>query len=622
MKNLLLTTLLFLGFGYAAYAEKITNYKIDVNVEQSGELSIVESIEYDFEAQKKHGMFRDIPFTIKRGSRIIDLGLYDFSVQMDDGMVEWQQSTMNSTNAGEIIRLKIGSASSYVTGKHLYKINYRVKMGVLPAAQNEDDDSVRWNIIGTGWKIPIENVEANFFLPPSLSQLNIALSTFTGKYGSTSSTATSQWVNPQQVEVKVKYLSASMGATVELAYPSGLLDQNGKENIKASLKDSFLANWHWGALVGFLVYFWSMFKRYTGFEDKRSIAVQYGAPKGLSLLQSGLVLDKFADNEDFSAAILELGHLGYLTIKQEDKKSTPILIKTHKKFENLTMDQKYILNNILFKGTNSFVLTSRTASRSEILQNGFEHINKNLYIWSVSDGYMAENPQRVRKSFLWKSLLLLLPVLVLGIYSLFTKYGEEVILLAFPLVFGGVGLSMILGKKQWSAKFSGLVFTVLGIAPVLMMSQKGLNLQEILVGPLGVLILLIVVMYFTYKKMGNTTQKGAYASKHLLGLKEFIKRVKQDEIKRRLEMDPLYLEKMLPYAVLFGETKHWLSFYDLLNVKTPYWYSGNIHNMNNFSSSVDNAATSPNTSSSGGGGFSGGGGSSGGGGGGGGGGSW
>ena len=622
MKSLLLTTLLFLGFGYSAYAEKITNYKIDVRVEQSGELSIVESIEYDFEKQEKHGMFRDIPFTIKRGSRIIDLGLYEFSVQMDDGMVEWQQSTMNSTNAGEIIRLKIGSASSYVTGKHLYRVSYRVKMGVLPAAQNEGNDAIRWNIIGTGWKIPIENVEANFFLPASFSQQNIALSTFTGSYGSTSSSASTQWLNPQQAQVKVVHLDAYKGATVELSYPSGLLEQTGSENVKASLKDSFLSNWHWGALVGFLVYFWSMFKRYTGFEDKRSIAVQYEAPKGLSLLQSGLVLDKFADNEDFSAAILELGYLGYLTIEQKDKKSTPILLKTHKKFENLTMDQKYLLNNILFKGSNSFVLTGRTASKSKILQNGFEHINSNLYKWSVSDGYMAENPQRVRKSFLWKSLLLLLPVLVLAIYTLYTKFGEDVILLAFPLVFGGVGLSILLSKKQWSAKFSGVVFTVAGFAPILMMSQKGLNLQELLAGPLGVLIVLIIVLFITYKKIGNATQKGAYASTQLLGLKEFIKRVKQDEIKRRLEMDPLYLEKILPYAVLFGETKHWLSFYDMLNIDTPYWYHGNIHNMNNFTSSVDNAATSPNTSSSGGGGFSGGGGSSGGGGGGGGGGSW
>ena len=66
MRKLLILTLLFLGLGSFTYAEKITNYKIDVTVEQSGELSIIESIEYDFEKQNKHGMFRDIPYTINR----------------------------------------------------------------------------------------------------------------------------------------------------------------------------------------------------------------------------------------------------------------------------------------------------------------------------------------------------------------------------------------------------------------------------------------------------------------------------------------------------------------------------------------------------------------------------
>ena len=64
-KKLLLSLLLFWGADTTLYAEKISNYTIDITVEQSGELSIVESIEYDFEKKQKHGMFRDIPFTIK-----------------------------------------------------------------------------------------------------------------------------------------------------------------------------------------------------------------------------------------------------------------------------------------------------------------------------------------------------------------------------------------------------------------------------------------------------------------------------------------------------------------------------------------------------------------------------
>ena len=61
-------------------------------------------------------MFRDIPFTIKRDSRIIDLDLYEFSVQIDVGIVEWNKSTMKSGKAGDVISLKISSFHQYACG--------------------------------------------------------------------------------------------------------------------------------------------------------------------------------------------------------------------------------------------------------------------------------------------------------------------------------------------------------------------------------------------------------------------------------------------------------------------------------------------------------------------------
>ncbi|TNF44407.1 MAG: DUF2207 domain-containing protein [Epsilonproteobacteria bacterium] len=622
MRKLLILTLLLLGLGSPAYAEKISSYKIDVTVEQSGELFIVESIAYDFELQNRHGIFRDIPYMIKRNGVKKDLGLYAFSVQLDSGIVEWQESTHSSTQAGDILRLKIGSANTYITGKHLYKISYRVKKGVLPAAQNEENDAIRWNIIGTGWAVPISNIEANFFLPLSLNQHDIALSTYTGVYGSNSSSATTSWINPKQLQVKVSRLNPYEGTTVEMAYPANILDQNGLENVKAGFMDWFLANFHWAALVGFLIYLREMYKKHTGFIDHRSIAVQYEAPKGLSLLQSGLVLDKFTDKEDYAAAVLELAELGHIEIDQKEKKLDPLLKRIETSTKNLTMDQKYLLEQVLFKGKNTFVMAGGSESRATKLQAGFKYINDHLYNWSVADGYMVENPQRVRKAFLLKSLFFLVPVVALVLYSLYLQFGEAVIfLLVFPLIFGAVGLNIMTLKKNWFSKLTGFLFGLVGMIPLVSIQKEGVNLDELIIGPVGVLIILVGALFFTYKKIGRFTQKGAYASKHLLGLKEFISRVKEDEIKRRLEMDPLYLEKMLPYAVLFNETDHWLSFYHILNIEAPHWYHGDIGNMGRFTSSVNSASTSPK-SASGGGGFSGGGSFSGGGGGGGGGGSW
>ncbi|MCF6243761.1 MAG: DUF2207 domain-containing protein [Sulfurovum sp.] len=620
MQKVLLSLFLFCLSTLFIYAEKIASYDINVSVKQSGELFIFETIQYDFEGETKHGIYRDIPFTIKINNRIKDIGLSDFDVKINNRYVPWTKSTMKSAHAGKIVRLKIGDASTYVTGKKIYNITYRVKMGVFPSSNNEKNDAIRWNIIGTGWDVPIENIKANFFLPTTLTQNIVSVSSYTGAYGEKDSTANIKWVNPQHIFATVEQLNPHEGATVELSFPTGILDQSGVENLEPSTMDWFLENWFWGVLAGFLLYFSTMYKRYIGFEDKRSIAVQYEAPKGLSVLQSGLILDKFADNEDFSAAILELGYLGYLTIEQKDKRYNPVLKRTDKNADTLTMDQQYLLDHILFKASSTFIMSEKSEDKAQTLLSGFSYINDNLYDWSVSDGYMTDNPKRIRKNFLWKSILFLSPVFALMIY---TYVGPgELMGLIFSIIFGTIGFRTLMNEKSWISRFVGFIFLNFGLASLYALFDSGIDILSLLLGPLGVFMVLIGLLYFLYKKIGPFTKKGAYTSSHLLGLKTYISRVKEDEIKRRLEEDSLYLEKLLPYAVLFKESKHWLSFYDLLKVETPHWYMGSVHNIESFSSSVDNTATPPSTSASSGGGFSGGGSFSGGGGGGGGGGSW
>ncbi len=213
------------------------------------------------------------------------------------------------------------------------------------------NDAIRWNIIGSGWQVPITNIEANFYLPPSLTQHDIALSTYTGRYGAVKVLLQRIiWLISRQLQVKVARLNPYESATVELAYPADILDQNGLENVKATFIEWFLAHFHWAALVGFLLYFHEVYNKNTGFIDKRSIAVQYQPPKGLSVLESGLILDKFTDNEDFAAAVLELAHLGHLEIDHKEKKLDPIFIRKDSNTANLTMDQKYLLEQVLFKG--------------------------------------------------------------------------------------------------------------------------------------------------------------------------------------------------------------------------------------------------------------------------------
>jgi len=234
MKKILLAALLLLGCATTSFAERISTLHVDTVIEQSGELLITETIAYDFETATKHGIFRDIPFMVKNNGVKRDIGLYDFSVLFDGTPAEWSQSKQNSSHAGKIIRLKIGDAQKYITGKHTYTISYHVKLGVLPASDNRSRDAVRWNVVGTGWQVPVDHAQADFLLPPSLSQEQLRLSTYAGKYASTGSTASSQWIDPRHLQVHTKNLQPHEGLTVELAFASGTLDQSGRENTKVT----------------------------------------------------------------------------------------------------------------------------------------------------------------------------------------------------------------------------------------------------------------------------------------------------------------------------------------------------------------------------------------------------
>ena len=169
------------------------------------------------------------------------------------------------------------------------------------------------------------------------------------------------------------------------------------------------------------------------------------------------------------------------------------------------MDQKYLLEHVLFKGKNSFLFSSGSKTKASALLEGFKYINDHLYNWSVADGYMVENPQRVRKNFLLKSILLLLPVAALVLYSLYLKIGEEAIfLLIFPLIFGAVGLNIMTQNRRLFTKITGFLFGFVGMVPLFQI-QKSIDLEALLVGPVGVLIVLVGALIFTYRKIGRFT---------------------------------------------------------------------------------------------------------------------
>jgi uncharacterized membrane protein len=93
---------------------------------------------------------------------------------------------------------------------------------------------------------------------------------------------------------------------------------------------------------------------------------------------------------------------------------------------------------------------------------------------------------------------------------------------------------------------------------------------------LGMGLVLIVLIDRSVERLGHLTRQGVEAQRHLLGLREFVKRADKDRIRRLLAEDPQYLERMLPYAMVFGLSEHWLEQFSLYDVAPPTWQKSSL----------------------------------------------
>lgn len=595
-------TIIYLLVFNTLYAEKIVNLEVNVTMEESGEFVVNESIVYDFEMNKKHGIFREIPKTVyvmgKYKSRYwganFDIGLDDFSVTLDGTRVDWKLQHIDKSKKPFIL-ISIGSKQQTLSGKHHYVIRYHCRNGILPSSFHQNKDFLHWNAVGDGWHVPILQTVVNLFLPPKLSSSNIEV--LLPKEDNI-------WISKHHLQ----YIGRTERTTIKVRFPRKLLHQNGADKIEEGIKqydlykekkrevktfqikrkdDTFQKNlekykWvFWVVFVVLLLWVWLKREQWGIVHSRRSLVVRYSAPKGLSLLQSGLILDNFSDSDDMSAAIVELASLGYLHILSRD---TVVLERVERDLKGLSMDQKALLE-ALFGTNETLKIDTSQRKHAKRLNTQMQKINHLLYNWAEDAGYSMRNFEMIHKKTLNIIVGLTLfmfassvtwSVLVFDndrklsylIMCLSVAFLPGVLTIFMRLSFWRTVLFTAFGIGVWGTLFSYKLF------------PKGeLTMVEILTNPVSMAFLVFIFSFFVYTHIGRLTPKGKDIRHHLEGLKVYIKSVKEDEIQRRLTIEPLYMEKLLPYAILFGEVAHWLEMYDVLKLPPPKWNSGKLKNL-------------------------------------------
>jgi hypothetical protein len=130
-------------------AERIGAYWTSAELDAGGRAEIVEVIDYDFGSwpRQRHGILRDIPGVDRDAGFVVSSPTAPDRVRITSGFGE--------------VNLRIGDPSVTINNRHRYRIEY-------PLGTLVQGDIVSWNGVGTGWVVPIDEVEIHLVAPYEL----------------------------------------------------------------------------------------------------------------------------------------------------------------------------------------------------------------------------------------------------------------------------------------------------------------------------------------------------------------------------------------------------------------------------------------------------------------------
>jgi uncharacterized membrane protein len=313
-------------------------------------------------------------------------------------------------------------------------------------------------------------------------------------------------------------------------------------------------------------------------KGRSTIIAEFDAPKGMTPIEVGGLIDEKVEPKDITAEIVHLAVTGFLKIHQVERKKLLVFSGTDYVLEKLKdaatltnaydrtlMDALFAAEHLGEHETSGGVV--RGAALWELknkLQSSMQVVKKETYETLVAKRYFPKNPQRVRITYVIAGVM----VAVIGV-AISTTIG----LFVTPLAIGG-----------WIAS--------------------------------GVIILIFAAF------MPKKTTEGVAAREHALGLKRYLSVAEKDRLAfhNAPERTPERFDALLPYAMVFGVEKAWAKqFEDIYKDRgAPGWYAGPPGHIfmpvafasdlsDNFASAVSAASAPQGGSGSGGGGFSGGG---------------
>ena len=479
--------------------------------------------------------------------------------------------------------LRIGNKNTYVEGEKTYIIKF-TQRDVTKNYGDTGRDEFYWDVIGDEWRVPMENVQISVKLDESLVAARQGKAfCYVGSRGSKTQCDLSE--DKGRIAVKIDKLNRQQGATVAVGFKSGTFS-----GYQETLMEKLIGIWHLMQILAYtiatplVIFLIIRYRRLVGRDKElKPIPPEYLPPEDISVLMSTYVLKKY---DPFKvkglpkvAQLLDLAVRHYIKIYEVKKSSlfsgAQYEIEIIKDLQELKAEEIEIIQDMF---DSPYIPKPGQRLNLKNLQNNIKYMtrtrddDKNLETLAREKyGLCEQNPEVKRIMRGWFKRVLVLAVLFLS-----------------PM-FLVMSIMLVLASRGWS------------------LTDYGLSLRRYLEG---------LKMYIGVAEAERLS---------ILQSPEGAEKVVVD-VNDGKQLVKLY-ERVLPYAVLFGQEKNWSKqigkYYEQVG-EAPDWYVGQgVFNAVAFSSGLSGLSTaaghasdySSTSGGSSGGGFAGGGGGGGGGGG-------
>jgi len=549
------------------------DYYLSKDAEGHSVMRVVENLTAEFRNYNQNrGIIRAIPRFYDGHSVSLE-----FESMQRNGVTE---PLYERNNDGQFIRLST-RRDDYVNGTQKYTFTYTLRDVTKDFGKHQE---LYWDTNGTGWGQQFNKLKVTVHLDESVvDDFTNEVSCYEGIEGSNRPCLYMSGVDDEGRETIIFKSNGALQAGENLTYDLSF-KQGTFVNYQMTSADYLPYILLSIATFVFMICVFVKFRFGRNHPGKGTIVAEYIPPKDTSILLSAEILGRMATGS-MTAMLLDLAVQKKIKVIESDKKilgifNTKAYILELINTDNLDDNQARIVR-IFFPGSrvgSSYEMKTSDSSRARLIDAFLKAVKKD----SERIGY------RVKQ----KKLVAIQAILLV---------------IMFGLVFGAFVLSLD------RFNYIGVILTSSFIA-----------------------LTLTLAAIFNIWGMRPLTEKGRALYDYMKGLRLYIKMAEADRIsylqsptgaeKEKIDtndsksMVVLY-EKLLPYAVLFGQEKKWLkelSVYYASSADSPYWYSGTGNfNAATFASSVSSFSSYSNSSSSSGSSGAGGGGGSGGGGGGG-----